>query len=733
MSDTDTLPRLNNINNYFLRGLLNTDLFTIDINDFNTDFNDKVTADADKLKEYASIASTDITDKFYTAESPYNNVLDMSAHVKNVISSPSNFVKVGSATSNALVHYKDVISKCLRDGETVPDHPTEKEPLKRKFVSYGGASNVACPLFSKTTTFVDSSATGRADDWLEGNTYHNTNPVDVANSAQPAAHKRMAEVTNTYTLKRVALYYVLLANATVLAYAKIMATKIPIDRPAVMIDPLFKLTMQQFVEFNNLYNMGATGIEHVPVVPTKAATWTATSSGSVSIATGGVTTSGNNNIALPGNSATAGLGGAGWATDAGNVLLPAYAVAMPATTVAKSPLAVIITPWATGEHKTLARPLVFAYDATLTATSSIGADAKLTFNVSPTANPALQNPTQSAVTWAGAPMAFPLTSTTAATIIVTDGDATSSSSADVGFKQLSFPNPSPAPFYEKPPGGGYNCVWAGSDDLAFTAQNAVGTSATGWATPAAMLDPSDATHSTVIPTPKSRAYWACQLTVAEIIASYTVTPFPDGRFAPAGWQIYTAVPGYSQWIITADNCDDPNLGFGVKGGEVMATATTTTYALTGPGVGGVNAFKIAPFRIDPATGTRVYGGVGFLSITLNIKQDGRTDSPTLDVMGTMDAHERGYQSGVATLNRDEDAFKRERKRAERAARLSASADAEARQARWLLLAVLAVTAAAAGASAAAVALNLDNRRAVLAGALVAAVLAAIAVAALARE
>jgi len=703
MSDADTIARLTNISHYFLRGLLNTSLFAIDVNDFNT-----------AATGVPDLVTADLTSAAYSATSPFNNVLDLTPHVAHLLANGS--VPPTSGSYVALQSYAQVLNVCLRGGNvTAPPNPT--------FVSFGGASNVACPLINVASTpYVDASSTGAAADWLDrAGTYHDADPLDVSGGLMPAAHRRLAAVANTYTLKRVALYYVLLANATVLAYDKIMVAAAGATLPAgVLLDGLFQLTMQQFVEFNNLYDNSAEANQE-PLAAVTPAQW----SPAASATTAGV-------IALGG--AATGLGGSGWATSAGAAASPAFAFALPPPGVAGNPQAVVITPWATGNvagSTNLAAPLVFAFPTALTASATIGVGSSNVFDVTPApTNPALQNPAQVAVPWNGAPVAFPLAPATvgAATLVITDGQPTAV--ANVGFQGASFPNPSfPGPaFYASVPGGGYAAVWAGVDDLAYLAVNAVGTAATGWATPAAALDPTDPTHATVMAVPQASAYWACAFPKATPVTSYTVAPFPDGRLAASGWTVYvTNAPG--PFAATTVG----TIPWTQVGGPVVAAGTTTTYALENPLKEGCTAFMIAPYGTDPSTGSPAYGGVGFYTIALNQDAAGRTDLPTLDVMGTMAASEGAYQAGIATLNADSDRLARTVRVTERQARKAVTANAEAARARTLLWAIVVVALASVAATAAVLlGLGQGHGRAILAAALIAGLVAAAAVAALAR-
>ena len=728
--DADAETRLANINQHFLRGLLNTEEFT-HVSFDNCDFTTGTLPASVTAAVTTDLTATAFPTTSDSTTNVYNVFVDLRAHLNTLtglrngsgVATPA--FPLNMAMHDVAVKYGNVVDFCLKGKKAA--YPTK---------AYEDTSG--CPLMRSkdSVVFVRGSRVpnpnlgtpygGHAQDAVTYDpksslvTYYNSDPADTNNAA---ASKRLNAVVNTYTVRRLALYYVLTVNATVLAYDKIMLAKASASNNDTL-EALYKLTMEQFVELNDLYSQTApTGKGGVPVVPisynSSVPYFTAFQS-SQDAAAAALTRSGT-----------------AWATAVNNTQSPVY---YGVSFAAKQPAAkgVVITPHdVDASTLTIAIPQVFTYASGMwDSNSNVGFSSSKTFDVTSNivsgaaTNAAFKNASSAqpvnwtpGQTWVGAPASYALTDAFQ-TLIITNGDV--NGVASVGFQRLSLPAMTPS--VATPADSGFKYVWAGTEDLLYPAKAAVGANVSGWSTPTLEFNASNAP----IPVAKDVAYWAGALSTAvPYTSSYTVYPFPDGRPMPTGWTValsstapLSAAPATVSaalngvtWndVATEDGLDWSDLG---PKTFVLPSSSQTS---------NVTFVRISVRSKASSDDAATYGDMGFLALTVNHPDQANAQRPTVDVMQSMDDLEARYQHAVELNNSKATDFATVQRDVRRGAHKAQSAGSSAKVAWRVQVAALVIALLCVVTTLLATLMQLSDRVRVMAGALLVGVMAAIGV------
>lgn len=728
MADADSQARLASINQHFLSGLLNADAFSpLTLDNFNFDVAStqvagKVTADIAGTK-FSNINVSDTSSVF----SNFVNLTDHINSLKNL--SPSPFK---APLSNVYDNYMNVLQYCLN---TDLSGNALRARARRQDLS-------GCPLMRKVdrNAVVPDGTAGHSDrvvfDPQGGVTYVTTQPMDASGNYLVSANTKLSTVVNTYTLKRLALYYVLMVNANVLAYDKIMLSVDATSGNATdnsFLDNLFKFTMRQFMELNDLYDNRAMQVQRINTVADASA-----SLGSANALYTVFTDPSGGNIET-----SLGSWASSQATPGGDHLLYwGVAFLLETPTVG----GVVITPWPSDSGaRTIALPQVFAYGSAITwaSGSTVAKGTANTFDVTALATNAAFKSNTSAVnwssgqTWSGDPAAIKFDvsgGSVVKTLIVADGDTTNTNKVNLGFKRISVPNGvRPATHWRSASGFStvlslkITGVWAGIEDVLYPAYGAVTAPNVGWSTPtkAIYLD------GTIAAVMMGDAYWAVAFADKQTVNSVTVFPFADGRPMPNSWSAFTCAS------------DDKVLSDADVGAKVTWTATPATErhdfgALPSPWtwtfkppLANVRALKIAVGRVGADGRAESYGELGFRGIEINVPSDPTVTGAPMNLMQRMDDLEQGYQDGVASLRDGSVDYESVRKDVRKGERQAAAAAADAKWANRVFLAVAVATALIVAATLVALLLLPAERRlaslaaATVSGVVVAAALAAV--------
>lgn len=754
MADATAQAHLASINQHFMRGLMNTTEFgNVTLDNCNMTTTDNY-ALATKV---TTAVNTDLTATKFpnaadTSTSAYATFLDLRAHLTSLVNAGS-FTLAGGASPMADVatKYAHVVDYCLKGSSTYP-------------VGGGYKDTSGCPLVRDKTNIQFVAAGARpgagAGDAISYDassslvTYYKSDPNDTTNAA---ATTRLDTVVNTYTMKRMAMYYVMNVNATVLAYDMIMTTACTTNASActtpltnldskgnAFLSTLFSLAMLQYTSFNDLYSQTSAG--SAGGVPVNPISYSSTSSTTYT-----PFTNSQDPVA-----ASLMSSGTAWATAVTNTTRPYSGLTFTTAVKAKG---VVITPCDVGSSTlTIAIPQIFVYGGVYGTGSPVGVGTTYAFDISSNpANTAFTNPSTAqpvnwtpGQSWVGAPATYALISSTAATppafqtLIIANGDP--AGLASVGFKRLSLPNfvtPVYDPTGDSSGSSGFTFVWAGTEDLLYPAKGAVGTNVTGWSTPT--LDFTAAGMSSpIVGGAGGVAYWAGALKAPATAMSYTVYPFPDGRTMPTGWTVSVSSIVPSTAIATGNTL--PVIAWtkvidvdGLKWTDLRPTTfllpvdpTTKKPSLT------TNiTYMRLDVRYDPsvdpnavpsaAGNALTYGNLGFLAITVNVADTSNTGRPALNLMQSMDDLEMRYQNAIVAANAGATAFASVRRDVTRGSRQAKSAGTSAVTA-WRVYAVaLTVTLAIVVITLLATLLQLQDRVRILAGALLVGVVLAVAV------
>ena len=664
MSDVTT--RLSTINVSFLQGLLDVDqLASITLDNF-----DLTTASV--LAAVQTSISTDIT----VANFPVASMANVSRQVLNLGAHIAKLLGAAAFTDPKLIqvatNYGLLFTQCIRDdnGKGWQQCPLMRSPA---FAPAAGASSKLVADASGGTY-----------------TYFNADPMDFSGGSNAVATTRLAQVVNTYTFKRMAIYAVLSLNASVIAYDMIVNSGAGVSND--VLKQMFQFNQQQFATLNSLY---------VPVTSIDMASWETVAPATVDQC--------NASAALCG--ATSNLGAAAW----GQTGLPLYANANSASSGHTAMDAFTSKGWVSSSGATIGTPTVWG--------------ALLPFNLSPSDHVVIApvgstNAYTVYVQRASAATVLnqlPLTLSTPAAVVtsqagvndITLGSTVASGSSAVwvsatsvggqtnagtGFT-LSFPRaPLSATAPLSAPSGSssrYSYVWAGVEDRLYPAASAVGANAQGWRAPVMtggqLVTPANGTGAIT-----SGAYWAAAPKNAAnqslSLIAYTVAP-SSAFGAPSGWDVYvsttsvTANQSPNSFTWTLQQTDTPTSPFTASQTFKLSAATPFTAVL------------LAPFG-GTATARTYPEGTGFGSVSLEVQEPNAADPKDYNLMNDMAVRESGFQKDVRALDTQTHAFRRSQAKLSRASAVTRSSEAAARRSRtvmWVYLAIaLAISAATVG-------------------------------------
>ena len=697
MADADSQARLASINQHFLRGMLNTDAFAaLSLSNFEYAIQSKVQARITSDLDSGNFGAINTS----STDSVYKNFVNLRAHIEHL--NTDGAFKNDLPGSVVLSNYTNVLKYCLNT-----DLSGNATRAKRSDLS-------GCPILrTDRITYVHDATPGHADsvtfDPLQDSVvYTSTNPLDASGNTNSAAKAKLSTVVNTYTLKRLALYYVLMVNALVLAYDKIMsASDVSGNSASTKLDTLFKFTMRQFLELNDLYDNRSNVAQRMNDVVSQT-------SGTSLYTIFGTTGLGNKAQSM-----------GSWQTSApptSSTDAVYWGVTLTSGTVDVG--GVIITPWpAQSDARTIGRPQVFAYDTQWTSGSVVGSASGSKFNTaSLDSNLDFKNPGTTAVNWSSgqswtgtpAAIAFNDAGTAIKTLIVVDGDTENQVKTDLGFKRISIPSATmPAVHFSVDSlDADFTGVWAGVEDVLYPAHAAVISPYTGWSTPSGVFN-----AGVQAMVSGDTAYWAAAFAASKTIASVCIYPFTDGRAMPTTWTVYVATTAVASAAAVGD----------VTWSEQKATAQHDFNALASPWtwtfdkpLQDIQAFKLAVARPGQGNGG---GDLGFRGIEFNVSaaaQDAKDAGVSVNLMQKMDDLEQSYQSSVTSLRDGSADFERVRRDVRKGERQAASARGDAAWTRRIFLAVAILTALVVAATLGAmVMLPAERRQAVIAGALVA--------------